>query len=221
MAVTITTKFYEEDTPAWHDLSKVVFTSPNMPSPNTAGTRSHIFPGGAIPLGLWYEDVSNMYRIEPEQLPTVSGGYAYDTPTVTGTESKFHMGNTVAFEVTVGECYDCKLTAWDDSTHTTTVNELLFGNYCKVSSVVYYYNGTDFKNPDSITEVHAPRYNGTMKGDVFKYDGAFDMRYRDPGIYGANAKGDFLIFKPMLLGLTGGISYGVHNFVITLHYSYT
>ena len=71
MAVTMTTKFYEEDTPAWHDLSKVVFTSPNIDSPNTAGTRSHILPGQAD-LGLWYEDDSNMYRasVKQDKLPT-------------------------------------------------------------------------------------------------------------------------------------------------------
>ena len=66
MAVVMTTKFYEEDTPAWHDLSKIVFTSPNIDSPNTAGTRSHILPGQED-LGLWYEDTSNMYRISGKQ----------------------------------------------------------------------------------------------------------------------------------------------------------
>jgi hypothetical protein len=30
-----------------------------------------------------------------------------------------------------------------------------------------------------------------------------------------------LFFKPMLYGLHAGISYGVHDFVIVLHYSYT
>ena len=66
MAVTMTTKFYENDSPAWHDLSKVVFTSPNIDSPNTAGIRSHILPGQGD-LALWYEDTSNMYEIEPLQ----------------------------------------------------------------------------------------------------------------------------------------------------------
>jgi len=67
MAVTINTNFYQED--EWKDLSKIVFTSPNMDSPANAGTRSHILPGQGA-LGLWYEDASYMYRIEPEQLVT-------------------------------------------------------------------------------------------------------------------------------------------------------
>ena len=45
MAVTLTTKFYESGGDTWNDLSKIVFTSPNIDSPNTAGTRSHILPG--------------------------------------------------------------------------------------------------------------------------------------------------------------------------------
>jgi hypothetical protein len=52
MAVTITTEFYET---TWHDLSKVVFTSPNMDTGITAGTRSHILPG-ELNLATWYED---------------------------------------------------------------------------------------------------------------------------------------------------------------------
>ena len=76
MAVVMTTKFYEEDTPAWHDLSKVVFTSPNIDSPNTAGKRSHILPGQGD-LALWYEDSSNMYEIEPEQVTYDTSLYYY------------------------------------------------------------------------------------------------------------------------------------------------
>ena len=76
MAVVITTKFYEEATPAWHDLAKVVFTSPNMDSPNTAGTRSHILPG-QLDLGMWYEDASNMYRVEDKQEMDSSTYFGY------------------------------------------------------------------------------------------------------------------------------------------------
>ena len=61
---SITTKFIGNSSP--YDLAKVVFTSPNMDSPYTAGTRSHILPG-ETDLGLWYEDLSNMYRKEGSQ----------------------------------------------------------------------------------------------------------------------------------------------------------
>lgn len=76
MAVTMTTQFYQDS--AWKDISKIVFTSPNMTSPNTAGTRSHILPGEGD-LGLWYEDTTNMYRVEPSQEETVTDFYGYTT----------------------------------------------------------------------------------------------------------------------------------------------
>ena len=75
MAVTMTTKFYEEYTPDWHDLSKVVFTSPNIDSPNVAGTRSHILPGKGD-LALWYEEDSHMYEMEPLQ-DTIDTSFYY------------------------------------------------------------------------------------------------------------------------------------------------
>ena len=73
MAVTITSKFYETSTPGWHDIVKIVFTSPNLDSPAVVCTRSHILPGQAD-LGLWYESSSNMYRIAVNQdQPAASG----------------------------------------------------------------------------------------------------------------------------------------------------
>jgi hypothetical protein len=83
MAVVMTTKFYEEDTPAWHDLSKIVFTSPNITSPNTAGTRSHILPGQGN-LALWYESTSHMYEIEPIQDTYDTSFYYYHFTTASG-----------------------------------------------------------------------------------------------------------------------------------------
>ena len=75
MAVVITSKFYQEN--EWKDISKVVFTSPNMVSPAIAGTRSHILPGEGD-LGMWYEDTSYMYRIEPSQEETEEDFYGYN-----------------------------------------------------------------------------------------------------------------------------------------------
>ena len=64
MAVTITSKFYQAS--EWKTIQKIVYTSPNIDSPNDAGTRSHILPGESD-LALWYEDSSHMYRILPDQ----------------------------------------------------------------------------------------------------------------------------------------------------------
>jgi len=213
MAITLETKFY--DGSAWKNLSKVVFTSPNMDSPNTAGTRSHIFPGGGIPLGLWYEDASNMYRIEDDQILTDTQ-YDNDDYTATSGTSIFSGVRSVNFTVTEGEAYDCRLTAWDDVTHNTTSNEVLQGDYCKASAYCYYWEGTTYTTPDSITTVVSGSYNQTLKGDTFYY-GDFDIRYRT----GTNLNGDVVVFKPILYNIPGLLSYGIHDFVITLHYSYT
>jgi hypothetical protein len=59
MAVTIEKKFWNGS--EWKDIAKIVFTSPNFTSPATAGTRSHIQPGGAY-IGTWFEAVDYMYR---------------------------------------------------------------------------------------------------------------------------------------------------------------
>jgi hypothetical protein len=471
MAVTITTKFYETDSPAWHDLSKVVFTSPHMDSPNTAGIRSHVLPGQGD-LGLWYEDVSNMYRVNTTQsgtetqtdymhcLATLVENFDFSSPpayvTVSGVsitqvrndtgadldyldvgdaawldanctfaarynnstasdarltsavntgwyvytddpewiedncwlEIKFDAGpvriskvyfkpyfyndgqdryvtikdykiqakysdtdtyidlytgatsatgeavnatfansnvyqyyrihmtsyhasggandgfgmcnlllsdydnvsdgpylkrfynssrnriiyvdnvdiiskdnphvklkvnsvssttsgtlsigdminswgydthtdvdlstlNSVVFEVTNGEAYNCRLTAWDDVTHLTTANEIIAGNHCRVSACVYNCKGSKLEpeyNEEYENFVVWPDHNRIYKGDTAScYFGDFDVEYRED----ADIYGDYIIFRPMLYDIGPTISYGVHDFVICLHYSYT
>ncbi len=233
MAVTINSKFYEtqdEGSPGywqageWQSLSKIVFTSPSMDSPNTAGTRDHIIPGSGQQLALWYEDASYMYRIAECQQITWSQYTNCSGTLVSGTcvsgsgYSAFCQANSVNFEITFGSCIDCRLTAWDDATHSTILNEIIAGDHCRVSAVSLYYTGNDFKYPDSVTEVQAPVYNKIFKGDTSGYYyGDFNMEYR----FDIDEHGDFLFFKPMLYGIHSGISYGVHDFVIVLHYSYT
>ena len=199
--------------------------------PNTVGTRSHILPGGAVELGLWYEDTTNMYRIADCQQITWSHYTNCSGTLVSGTcvsgsgYNCFCMANSVTFELTLGECYNCRLTAWDDATHSTTLNEILMGDHCRVSAVAYRYanEGDDFKYPTSIEEVHPPVYNRIFKGNTQfmgtdYYYGDFPLEYQSAG---SGYEGEFLIFKPMLYQLHSGISYGVHDFVIVLHYSYT
>ena len=68
MAVTITKKFWNlgAASPVWTDLAKIVFTSPHIDSPASAGTRSHILPGSEY-VGTWYEAVDQVYRIKDSQ----------------------------------------------------------------------------------------------------------------------------------------------------------
>lgn len=214
MAVTITTKFYETDTPAWQDLSKIVFTSPNLDSPNTAGTRSHILPG-ELPLATWYEDSSSMYKIYSSQYES-----AEDYPTTTGIDPY----SSIKFQLSLGENYDNRLTAWDDVTHSSIDNFLIDSNRVKVSAVAYKYiigGGTE-QFPDTIVEINAPVYNWVLKGDTTVsgqgngYYGDFNMIYETD-----TYTGDILLFRPMLDNINGSVPFGVHDFVITLHYSFT
>ena len=48
------------------NIDKIVFTSPNMPSPSPLGTRSHIIPG-TLDLGTWYESGNSMYNVAINQ----------------------------------------------------------------------------------------------------------------------------------------------------------
>jgi hypothetical protein len=48
------------------NIDKIIFTSPNMPSPSSAGTRSHIIYG-EMNLGTWYEQGALMNRAALEQ----------------------------------------------------------------------------------------------------------------------------------------------------------
>jgi hypothetical protein len=234
MAVTITTSFYEYDTPDWHDLSTVVFTSPNLVSPNTAGTRSHILPG-ELPLATWYEVTGDsMWRIYNRQVASIESFYPAQDPSTT--VSGFDIWNSITFEVTSGENYDNRLTAWDSVTHSSTDNYLLSTNRVRASCANYSWSGGTEDNPSLVKYAgpvnpstlepespFAPQYNITLKGNttvsgVENYYGDFDMIYSLPT---SGRNGDFLIVRPWLNNINASVPYGVHDFVITLHYSYT
>ena len=234
MAVTITTSFYEYDTPDWHDLSTVVFTSPNISSPATAGTRSHILPG-QLPLATWYEVTGeSMWRIYNRQVASIESFYPAADPSTT--VSGFDIWNSIVFEVTSGENYNNRLTAWDSVTHSSTSNYLLSTDRVRASCANYSWSGGTEDNPsnveyggpvDSETQLpdspFAPKYNITLKGNttvsgVEQYYGDWDMIYSLPT---SGRNGDFLIVRPWLNNINASVPYGVHDFVITLHYSYT
>ena len=77
-------------------------------------------------------------------------------------------------------------------------------------------------NPESYGDITPyeiimmPAYDQVLKGST-QYYGTFDMVYR----YQADVYGDYLMFKPYLYNIDNTISYGVHDFYITFHYSYT
>ncbi len=314
MAVTIEKKFWNGS--EYKDIAKVVFTSPNFSSPATAGTRSHIQPGGEY-IGTWYEAVDFLYRQKPNQnyvdyptemesifgkltcsgtfdiendssalfwhkygedYPVIATGasqniiyydknsygviascvsgtttrsgvevytanvtftYTVGSGIVTNDEPMYHQysdvtidsttteprirrqygANSVAFEVTFGEAYDCRLTAWDDDTHATTNNKILDEEHYRVDVVTYRANDSEIYN--SILKsnrclVYPPSYDQVLKGNE-KYYGDFDLIY----VIEANEYGEYLVFLPRLVNMNDTFAAGNYDFVTTLHYQYT
>jgi len=142
------------------------------------------------------------------------------------------------FEVTSGENYNNRLTAWDSVTHNSTDNYLINSGRVKASCANYSWAGGTEDDPDVVKYGGAldvvppyeplnpfpPQYNITLKGNttvsgVEQYYGDFDMIWA----YNASAgrRGDYLIVRPWLDNINASVPYGVHDFVITLHYSYT
>jgi hypothetical protein len=108
--------------------------------------------------------------------------------------------DSVVFEVTTGEAYDCRLTAWDDVTHSTTTNTIISSDRCRVSCLAFNSNGTAIEPTENegVSYIHPPALNRVFKGNVTNgddkyYYGDFDMIYRTGSVLG-----DYLMFKPML-----------------------
>lgn len=145
---------------------------------------------------------------------------------LTGTVD-YNTQNSIVFEVTSGEAYDCRLTAWDDVTHSTLINELIQGDHVRASALAFCCTNTklipnESFAPNPINYVWGPVHNRILKGNTVDgstnlFYGDFNMTYK----YQSGMLGDYLIFKPMLYGIDDTIPYGDHSFVITLHYSYT
>jgi len=133
---------------------------------------------------------------------------------------RHHGGNSVIFSVTFGEAYDCRLTAWDDATHSTTDNKVLSEEHYKVDAVAFRSNTADSAHaPVFLTEnclVYPQAYNLTLKGND-SYYGDFDLIYAiADGEYG-----EYLVFAPRLINMDSSFTAGSYDFVTTLHYQYT
>ena len=153
----------------------------------------------------------------------VSGTNIYGWGQTESPEGQVKNTNSIVFEVTIGECYNCRLTAWDDITHSTTNNHLIASNKCRASCIAFNANGTSTEPTENegMSFIHPPVLNRIFKGNVvyegenFFY-GDFDMIYRTGSVLG-----DYLIFKPMLYDIDDTVPYGIHDHLIVLHYSYT
>lgn len=133
---------------------------------------------------------------------------------------RHHGGNSVIFSVTFGEAYDCRLTAWDDATHSTTDNKVLSEEHYKVDAIAYRSNvvasahAPVFLNENCL--VYPQVYNLSLKGNE-SYYGDFDLIYAiADGEYG-----EYLSFAPRLVNMDSSFIAGSYDFVTTLHYQYT
>ncbi len=133
--------------------------------------------------------------------------------------------NAVVFELTFGEAYDCRLTAWDDDTHSTTNNKILDEGHYRVDAVSYRYEMDPYVWRNNVTYLHykmtspdcfvyPPVRDQVLKGNDYYY-GDFDL------VYAVSSHGECLIFKPRLFDMNDTFTAGNYDFVTTLHYQYT
>lgn len=137
-----------------------------------------------------------------------------------GTTSNNTVKDSIVFEITNGEAYNCRLTAWDDDTHSTTNNKILSEGHYRASCLAYRAVGGTKDNPvisGSNSIVHFPETDVVLKGNT-SYYGDFNL------VYAANLSpqhGDYVIFKPRLYDMNATFLPGSYDFVTTLHYQYT
>jgi len=132
---------------------------------------------------------------------------------------RHHGGNSVIFAVSFGEAYDCRLTAWDDATHSTTNNKILAEEHYRVDAVAFRSNSAEPHAPvfnDTGLLVHPEAFDIPLKGNE-KYFGDFDLIFAiDSGEYG-----EYVVFTPRLVNMDDSFIAGSYDFVTTLHYQYT
>lgn len=135
--------------------------------------------------------------------------------------NRYHCGeNSIIFEATFGEAYDCRLTAWDDDTHSTTDNKILSESHYSVDAAVYRSDSTtQAYNPKFLSErclVYPPCSDRVLKGNE-SYYGDFDFIYA----VHADDNGEYLAFIPRLSDMDETFTAGNYDFITTLHYQYT
>lgn len=133
---------------------------------------------------------------------------------------RHHGGNSIIFSATFGEAYNCRLTAWDDATHSTTDNKVLAEEHYRVDAVAYRSNvATSAHAPVFLTDnclVYPQAYDLVLKGNT-SYYGDFDLIY----VTTAGEYGEYLVFAPRLVNMNSSFTAGSYDFVTTLHYQYT
>lgn len=159
---------------------------------------------------------------------TISAGstFCFFNEAVLNLDTFLSPTNSIIFEITAGEAYNCRLTAWDDITHSTTLNKIISSDRVRIDAVAYRGSmgvlNTNYLQYPEMNYVFAPTHNRILKGNVVAdnykyYYGDFNLQYKAA----TNIYGDLLMFRPYFYNIDETITYGVHDFYITLSYSYT
>lgn len=163
------------------------------------------------------------YIVEVSSDPVVIDyGLFYGFPTYINDS---HFSDTLHLWMSLGEAYNCYLTAWDDATHSSTNNKAITEELCKITACVYRspdanINGLPDDNQNDTTYPHVYDYvsDYPVKGNEIYY-GKFNLVYyvREP-----NVIGDMVSVRPRISTINSSIfDPGNYDFVITFHYQYT
>jgi hypothetical protein len=174
--------------------------------------------------------VSGSHYYFNEPYPTISGSntlpgamYIWQD-NIVNNDLWAHPQNSIIFEVEQGEAYNCRLTAWDDITHTTTNNRILKDKHYRVTCCAYMAgSGTkEAPYPDQSSDAMAfpPGVDVVLSGDD-SYYGYFDLIHVADGGSTGNQIGEFFYFTPRLDNIDASFSSGNYDFVTTFHYQYT
>jgi hypothetical protein len=136
-----------------------------------------------------------------------------------------HFSDTLHLWMTLGEAYNCYLTAWDDATHSSTNNKAITNELCKITACVWRSvdvntNGEPDHDQNDTTYPRIYDYvsDYPIKGNEIYY-GKFNLVYyvREP-----NVIGDMVSVRPRISTINSFIfDPGNYDFVITFHYQYT
>lgn len=192
------------------------------------------------------------YTFDGIHTPTGSGVFSGGTTTISGSDKLYswiynhtvtsgiyavQTDNSILFRIAFGEAYNCRLTAWDDVTHTTTNNKILDEGHYKATCLAYKAGRDLMSNhlnnipaqgisgADVTTWVddllrHPPEVDLILKGND-SYYGDFDLIHVADGGVTGQEEGDYLLFQPRLDDMNETFTSGNYDFVTTLHYQYT
>jgi len=170
--------------------------------------------------GTIYGEMAGNFTKPREKMYHQYSDIAINSTTVIPRPRRHHGGNSILFAVTFGEAYDCRLTAWDDDTHSTTNNKVLAEEHYKVDAIAYRSNIENTAHTPTFRKntnlVFPPAMDAVLRGND-RYYGDFDLIFSIE----VDEYGEYLAFIPRLVDIDDSFIAGSYDFITTLHYKYT